>query len=293
MSNTILTTNSDKIQIVSVTDRINQTLKEPFDSYDPRAREVKRKAIQALKENKIKIYLEGPLGIGKGTTASRLAETADLLYSLENPEAPEVKRYLQMLYHHDLEIKKMGALGVNLAYYPQRMAQEERANRSASSYVLDRYRRFDKLYMNAFVESGLMKANERDAIIETGDREMKLINPRGYTAGKVVVVQMIASPELVYRRKNRRARDVETETKEGGGVGISYITDINNRYLQSPSILEEEGFEGLIVEVGQELDNGFEFAPENERHMLPLLEVLAAYADSRGPTIDTTNFSRS
>ena len=173
------------------------------------------------------------------------------------------------------------------------MAHEETARLAARSYVLDRRRRFDKIYMDEFVKVDLMKAEDRDRIIAMGDDEMKLLHQRGsFTGLKEVVIQMVGSPELVHRRKNNRGRDVEKETKEGGGVDIGYMTQICNGYLQSPKVLEEEGFEGLVIEVGQELNDRKEFIPRDESHLLPILEVLIAYAKSKGPILESIDFKR-
>ena len=294
MNGNLLKTDSKKISIISVTDRINETIKETYDTYDPRSERVIGEARQAVEDRKLLIYTEGPLGIGKSTLARRLAKSlGSLPYSLENPEAPEVKRYLEMLYHPEIDVKKIGALGVNTAYYSQRMAHEETARLAARSYVLDRRRRFDKIYMDEFVKVDLMKAEDRDRIIAMGDDEMKLLHQRGsFTGLKEVVIQMVGSPELVHRRKNNRGRDVEKETKEGGGVDIGYMTQICNVYLQSPKVLEEEGFEGLVIEVGQELNDRKEFSPRDESHLLPILEVLIAYAKSKGPILESIDFKR-
>src|SRR3989338_10121961 len=125
MNGNLLKTDSKKISIISVTDRINETIKETYDTYDPRSERVIGEARQAVEDRKLLIYTEGPLGIGKSTLARRLAKSlGSLPYSLENPEAPEVKRYLEMLYHPEIDVKKIGALGVNTAYYSQRMAHE-------------------------------------------------------------------------------------------------------------------------------------------------------------------------
>lgn len=264
------------IEVISLDKKIREAVREPPRIYLPRFRRVRDIAKRALKDRKTIVWIEGPLGCGKSTLAEILADLLELNCSLENPDAPEIQRYLRMLYSADKEVRKIGAVGVNNAYFPHRMEQYERALRSASSFVLDRIAYADDIYMEGFIEDGLMTREQVNDIGRRRKTEMGMLKPRGITAPAQIVIQITGKPVTFYRRKNERGRDVEMESG-GAGVPLPYMRRLTTMYESLPQRLGSTGFEGQILQVKQELGNDGEFDPANQKHLTPILEAITRY----------------
>jgi len=266
-----------KIQVRCLTDEILASINADFPKRNLIAKKEIADARLAVQQTKIVLYVEGPLGIGKGSLGERICDLLEIPLLLENPEDPEVKMNLGLLYGSDKKVRQIGARHVNLAYSSQRLLNEATARRAPSSYGLDRLIHMDEIYMDAFVDSDLMTAEDRDQILKWNAEALDLLRVRGYNAPKEIMIQMVGSPELVYTRKNGRGRGVEKETGSGGGVSLEYITDICQRYNHSIDILEKRGFEGLVIEVDQELPGKKIFAPDEERHLIPIIKAISEY----------------
>ncbi len=266
------------IEIIDLGQKIIECMNQDGSVYLPQYRQAKERAKNVVKERKTIISVEGPLGSGKSTAADVLGVELDLIALLENAEVSQIKRYLSMLYTGNKEIQKVGAVGINNAYLVFRMEQYHRALRAARSVVLDRIAVADDIYMEGFIEDGLMTREQAGEIKKRREEEVRILRANNeLTAPKEVVIQLKGTGKFFYNRKNRRARDVEIESG-GKGVPLAYMQRLTERYNELlPQLLEESGFKGPLVTIPQEVKNDIEFEPTNGRHMLPLMEFLISY----------------
>lgn len=264
------------IEIVNLEKAILASIEEDPSRYLPRFNEVKNETREALRERKTLIWVEGPLGCGKSTLAEVLAEKLDIKCFLEDPEHPAIKRYLRMLYSSDKEVRKIGAVGINNAYFPFRMHHYQAALECATSCILDRIAYADDIYMEGFIEDDLMTNEQVADIQKRREVEIGLLRPANITAPKEIMIQIIGKPETFYRRKNKRGRGEEMES-DGGGVPLPYMERLTKIYENLPKKLETVRFPGHVLQVKQELGNHGEFEPANDRHLTPILEQIRDY----------------
>ncbi|MBI4450927.1 deoxynucleoside kinase [Candidatus Woesearchaeota archaeon] len=262
---------------VNLDDAIRAIHDEDGSTFLPRYKRVVREAAEAVKQRKGLIFVEGPLGCGKSTLAECLADQLRVTRFMENAEDPEVQRYLSMLYSADNEVRCLGAVGINNRYLSMRMRQYEEALTCAQTAVIDRIVEADEIYMQLFIESGLMTAEQVAEVRRRREAELRILRPvQSRTAPREIVIQITGPAEVFYQRKNRRGRGVEIE-EDGKGVSLEYMRRLTEKYDGLPALLQDSGFTGQIIRVGQVIKEEVLFDPASGKHLLPILEFIRDY----------------